>query len=896
MYGKYFYKISLQSGKLRELGLNNNALVFGGKAMTQAMKSTKRSTTIISTLLLTCSVTAVPVFGQGLEEIVVTAQLREENIQDVPVAVSAVSGTFLEDNSIKDVQELMWSVPSLVVGTNQSSGTGNFSIRGIGTGAQNFGLESSVGLYIDGVYRARQASMFNQLADLEAVEVLRGPQGTFFGKNSASGALLVRTVAPSHEQNAFVEVTAGNYSMINLNGAFNWSLSDTLAARTTVFSSERDGWIEVDNQSGELNDRSRWGIRQQFLYEPSDDLSARLIIDYSEIDEVCCAALTLKDSLVASGRTEGGAPVFGSDAILTALGGTVYPTGSFDAGRLSLNQMPSSENEDSGVSLQIDKRFNNFDFVSITAFRSFDTRDAIDADFSDVDLANRLQVAEQRMWTQEFRISSDQEERFRYQAGIYLYQQELQSEDFLYLGSLLPNYAIAASPDVLGALIGTPPELLGFINLVYGQSFGPAFAAPIVPGNTIQDYSNQDHRANAIFGRIDYDLTDDLELNIGLRYTDENKDMTSRFRESVLTPGPADVNVDAIGAALTIAGEQAKAAQGAPAGDGTGATFNPALAGMDPTPYLPALNVLYMPGWANCAVTVRFCPRPDINADLDDSRVTGNIGLSWRIDDTSLIYASYGTGYKSGGTNTDRIGLGFDTVFDSEDTENFEIGVKKDFIDQNLRINLAVYSMEVKDLQTNTFTGTAFNLQNAGRVDVQGVEAEVWWNPTDSLSFQLAYAHTDASFEDFDKGNCQISNIFHTGDPVEAAQFLTQGFCNRSGDRVSGVADDYISLNAMKTFELGNGNTLTLGGEYVSYSDMFMHSNNDPFAKQGARDFLNLRAIARFDAGFELMLWGRNVTDENWYGTVFDTPLQDGKLSAYPREPRTYGMTLRKVF
>ncbi len=856
-------------------------------------RGSKVRSAILASSALLLSQTA---YSQLLEEIVVTAQLREENIQDVPVAVSAISGTYLEDNSIKDVQELMWSVPSLTVGTNQSSGTGNFSIRGVGTGAQNFGLESSVGLYIDGVYRARQASLFNQLVDLEAVEILRGPQGTLFGKNSASGALLVRTVAPSHEQNAFAEVTAGNYSMINFSAGMNFSLSETLAARTTVFTSERDGYINVDNLSGEINDRSRRGFRQQFLYEPSDDLSIRAIIDYSEIDEVCCAALTLKDSLVASGRTNNGAPVFGSDAILSALGGAVYPSGSFDNGSLSLNSLPSSENEDSGLSLEINRRFDNFDFVSISSYRSFDIRDSIDADFSNVDLANRLQDADQSMWSQEFRISSDQEERLRYVTGVYFYKQELESSDFLFLGDFLPSYVVAASPDVLGALLGTPPQLLGFINAAYGQSFGTSFATPIVPGNTIQDFSKQDHRANAIFGRIDYDLTDNLEINIGVRYTDEKKDMSSSFSESVPTPGPGDVNVAAISAALGISGEQAKAFAGAPPGDGTGNTFNPAIAALDPSPYFPALNVLFVPGWANCSVTARFCPRPDINAELDDSRVTGNIGLSWRPDDSSLIYASFGTGYKSGGTNTDRIGLGFDTIFNSEDTQNFEVGIKKDFIDNNLRVNLAFYSMEVEDLQTNTFTGTAFNLQNAGRVDVQGIEAEVWWNPTESVSLFMTYAHTDASFEDFAKGNCQISNIFHTGDALEAAQLQTQGFCDRSGDRVGGVADDYFTLNASKTFQLGNGNELLLGAEYVSYSDKLMHNNNDPFAKQAGRDFLNLRAIVRMSSGFEAMLWGRNINDESWFGTVFDTPLQDGKLSAYPREPSTYGLTLRKMF
>ena len=862
----------------------------------KAITKTQICPIITLAALISASLFGAPAYSQGIEEIVVTAQLREENIQDVPVAVSAISGATLEDNSIKDVQELMWSVPSLVVGTNQSSGTGNFTIRGVGTGSQNFGLESSVGLYIDGVYRARQASMFNQLVDLEAIEVLRGPQGTLFGKNSASGALLVRSVAPSHEQNAFLDFTAGNYSMANFSGGFNLSLSDTLAARTTIFSSERDGYIKVDNLSDEVNDRSRWGIRQQFLYEPSDDFSARVIIDHSEIDEVCCAALTLKDSLMASGRTANGAPVFGTDAILTALGGTIYRTGSFDNGSLALNELPSSENEDSGISLEINRSFGNFDFVSVTAFRSFDIRDSVDTDFTNVSLASRLQDAEQNMWSQEFRIQSNQEERLRYLGGVYFYKQELESSDFLSLGNMLPNYVVAASPDILGPLVGTPPALLGFINTAYGQNFGLAFAPPVVPGNTIQDFSDQDHSASAIFGRIDYDITDNLEINIGLRYTDESKEMRSRFAESVQTPGLSDLNVTAIGAALGITGAQAKAYAGAPPGDGTGNTFNQTLAAMNPTPYLPALNVLYVPGWANCSVTTRFCPRPNINADLDDSRVTGNIGLSWRMDDSSLIYANFGTGYKSGGTNTDRIGLGFDTIFASEDTETLEIGIKKDFIDNNLRINLAFYDMKVTDLQTNTFTGTAFNLQNAGRVDVQGIEAEIWWNPTDTINFFLVYTGTDGAFGDFKKGNCQIANIFHTGNPTEAAQYATAGFCDRSGDRVGGVADDHVSLNATKTFDFGNGNELQIGAEYVSYSDMIMHNNNDPFALQEGREFLNLRAIARFDNGFEAMLWGRNVTDEKWYGTVFDSPLQDGKLSAYPREPSTYGLTLRKVF
>jgi len=830
--------------------------------------------------------------AQQLEEITVTAQLREENIQQVPLAVTAVSGKTLDEASLKDVVEMMTSVPSLLVGTNQSSSTGNFSIRGVGTGAQNFGLESSVGLYVDGVYRARQSSIINQLVDVEAVEILRGPQGTLFGKNSASGALLIRTVKPSDEQNGFVDVTVGNLSLVNFSAAGNFQLGERLSARSTVFTSNRDGFVDA-GLGDELNDRKRWGLRQQFLYEGDDDLSVRLIADYAKIEEVCCAALTVKDSLFASDRRNGTAPIPGSDAIVQQLGGTIYRTGTFDDYRMSLNQLPRSEATDSGLSLQVDKRLGNLDFVSISALRTFDTDDSIDADFTNVDLASREYGADQRMLSQEFRLSSDASERVRFLGGLFLYRQDIDSNDFLSLGTRLPNYVVAAAPNTLGKLVAAQP-LLPFINQAWGTKFPTSFAPVVVPGNRIHDSSDQQHEAVALFGSVDFDLTDQLQVNLGLRYTDESKTMKSTFRESVPTPGPTALNVTAVGTAFAIAEAQYKRLLGAPPGDGTGVTHNAVLAGLNPAPFIQALGVLFQPGWATCSVTARFCPRPDIDATLDDERVTGNAGLSYRPADSTLVYVSYGTGYKSGGTNTDRIGLGFDTVFNAEDTTNVEIGVKHDF-SSALRLNLAIYDMQVDDLQTNTFTGTAFNLQNAGKVDVNGVEAEVWWSPMEGLDTRLAYAYTDATFNDFEKGNCQISNIFHTGAPAEAAQKDSKGYCNRNGDRVGNVPEHFTSLNVAKQFRVAEYDA-QIAVEYVYYSDAIMHSNNDPFAAQGARSLLNINAMLQTAGGYELLLWGRNLADESWFGTVFDTPLQDGKLSAYPREPRTYGLSLRRRF
>jgi iron complex outermembrane recepter protein len=840
--------------------------------------------------------TAITILGLGsvnaqqLEEVIVTAQKREENLQDVPVAVSAYSGDFLSENSIKDVTELMVSTPSLFIGTNQSASTGNFSIRGIGTGAQNFGLESSVGLYVDGVYRSRQSSMINQLIDLEAVEVLRGPQGTLFGRNSASGAVLFRTVAPSHDQDGFLELSMGDYNLTNISGAFNLSLSDNVASRTTFFSSSRDGFIDVIDQDKDLNNRNRRGLRQQFLYTPSDTLSARLIVDYAKLDELCCASLTLQDSLYATGRlSDAGGPVYGTDAILTQMGGTVFPSSTFGNRQQGTNVMPTSSATDSGISLEISKDLGDHTFTSITAVRKFDTADGIDADFTNVALATRNALANQKGISQEFRFVSNADSRVRYQVGTYFFSQDIESNDHLTLDTMLPAYVVAASPDVLGTLIDTlSPQLIGFINGAYGTSLGYTLASPINAGNIIQDHSEQSHDSSAIFGEIDFDISDTLTLNMGVRFTSDKKDMVSTFNESIATPGATALNVTAITAALGIAGNQALAY--------AGQDYDATYAAMNAAPYLPALQTLYAPGWAQCTVSARFCPRAGLDESFDKKRTTGNVGLSYAPNDTRLFYISHGTGYKSGGTNTDRIGLGFDATFGPEDTTTTEIGMKLDFPQQAVRLNVALYDMLVENLQTNTFTGTAFNLQNAGEAQVNGLEAEVYWMPTDTTSLSLIYTRTDATFENFEKGNCQLSNIFHTGNASEYAQNEELGYCDRSGDSISNVPDDFLSINAAKTFVFGSGYNVTLGMEYISYPEMLMNNTNDPFSLQGANDLLNLRMISRMTNGVEAILWARNVNDTMWHGTSFDTPLQDGKQGAYPFEPRTVGLTFRKNF
>jgi outer membrane receptor protein involved in Fe transport len=263
---------------------------------------------------LTCLILAAPATAQDdsafLEEIVVVAQKREQNIMDVPVAITAIIGAQIEESGIKDMFDLQQNVPGLIVDHGQISTTSNFSIRGIGSTANNFGVESSVDLYVDGVYRSRQGSMINELIDVQAVEVLRGPQETLFGKNMASGAINVRTVTPSTGGiDGFLELTHGNYNLQRIAGAANIPVTDNLALRGTIFSATRDSYVDNYRYSQSaiplvieddlMNDRDRLGVRLQLGYDNGDDFNLRIVGDYSEIDDLCCIGASRDSSVTA---------------------------------------------------------------------------------------------------------------------------------------------------------------------------------------------------------------------------------------------------------------------------------------------------------------------------------------------------------------------------------------------------------------------------------------------------------------------------------------------------------------------------------------------------------------------------------------------------------------------
>jgi outer membrane receptor protein involved in Fe transport len=263
---------------------------------------------------------------------------------------------------------------------------------------------------------------------------------------------------------------------------------------------------------------------------------------------------------------------------------------------------------------------------------------------------------------------------------------------------------------------------------------------------------------------------------------------------------------------------------------------------------------------------------------------------------------SYGTGYKSGGTNTDRIAEGFDPIFAAETSQSLEVGIKKDFPEQDLRLNAAVHSTTVDDFQANTFTGAGFNLQNAGDYKTSGLEIELTWLPTDTVEVHIAYGRVNAEYDNFERGNCWLAYTWHTGvmDPGQESldPAAPNPYCNRSGGRPAGESEDYAMIKLKKSFTISEDIFSHVVAEFSYAGDTILDASNDPLAAQDSYSLLNLRwfmNVAKYD--MDLVFWGRNVLDEEYIKhTNFNTPLQDGKLNAYVSDPATFGVTLKKRF
>ena len=457
--------------------------------------------------------------------IVVTATKREQTLQEIPVAVSVTGAETLERDVIRDIRDLQTVVPSLVVGQRQSSANTGFFIRGFGNGANNVGIEPSVGVFIDGVFRSRTASSISDLPAVQRVEVLRGPQSTLFGKNASAGVISVVTEEPQFDFGGNAELTYGNYDQVVARAYATGPLSDMVAVSIAGGINSRQGFFEDRNTGSFSNNRDRWFARGQLLVDNGTNLRVRLIADYDSIDEICCAAVNAQ-----SGP---------STAAILGVGGQVTDPNDPFADIVFNNFDSTNDIVNHGISAQVDYEVGDWTLTSITASRTTESLTLQDSDFSSADLIfPNSQDLEIDTFTQEFRITGAIADRVDVLLGAFYINEDVTSDQQLLYGADARNYA----DSLIQGLSRGAFSLTG-LEQVFSASFGNNIVGQSFTQNSgFTEFYTLDSEAYSLFGQIDFEIVDGLVLTLGGNYTDDSKQFT---QDAVSTDVFAAVDFDA---------------------------------------------------------------------------------------------------------------------------------------------------------------------------------------------------------------------------------------------------------------------------------------------------------------------------------------------------------------
>ncbi|MBH1943863.1 TonB-dependent receptor [Erythrobacter sp. YJ-T3-07] len=861
--------------------------------------------------------------------IVVTAQGRTQELTDVPVAVNVVSAEELRNSGASDIRELNQVAPSLLVSSTGNEANGSARIRGIGTVGDNPGLESSVAVFVDGVYRSRSGNALSELGPIDRVEVLRGPQGTLGGRNSSAGLINIYTAPPEFEFSGYGAFTYGNYDAIKIEAGINAPLGDTVAARLDGVYFKRDGFYNDVVNDTDVNDRDRYLVRGQLLFEPTDTLSIRLTGDYSKKDEACCAATFVQADFAPLARVSPGLDTFTRPNGGPALTSTQNPIVNI---LLGLGQNPNAltqstfdrdiyvtpgrsyagETEDYGAALELNWDFGGARLTSITGYRDYSNTQGSDTDYTQVDILYRAPgpnagAREFRTFSQELRLQGEAfDGTLDWLVGGYFANEKLETRDNLRFGTQYGTFANCRIALAINPALANPSAAncfganIGALTAANGGAGAFGAATPLIIAGinnlaTVSDRGstgdlyNQESTNWALFTHNIINITDRLNLTLGLRYTNENKDFSATFGNDN-TACPA--NRALLGSLLGV----------------------PALAGL-------AGGLISLSCQGNSTSELDGVSIAD---SRDEDEFTGTAILSFKPTDRLLTYASYSRGYKAGGFNLDRSALAnplalnvaalntANLQFGQETVDAFELGGKYD--GSNWTLTAAAFYQRFSNFQLNTFNGSVFLVQNVNSCgtslgggdrdasattgacaadDVQpgviakGVELELSLRPARFLNATLGMTYADTSYEDDLIGN-------DTGAPLDPALRLLPG------DNLSNAPEITTTASLSYTPPIGNSGlsglfylNTRMTSDYNTGSDLLYGKEQDGYILVNGR--IGIRGP---DEKWAIELWAQNLFDQDYTQVAFNTPFvaPQQTFSAYLAEPRTYGITVRAGF
>tara|TARA_R110002072_G_scaffold2011_12_gene17008 strand:- start:149 stop:2353 length:2205 start_codon:yes stop_codon:yes gene_type:complete len=423
---------------------------------------------------------------QVLEEVIVTATKRAESLQDVPVTVTAISATTLQEAGVVDLTDVAALVPSLTVSTNLNPFTTGIRIRGIGTSQNSIALEASVAFVVDGVYMGRSGLGMSDLTDIERIEVLQGPQGTLYGKNANAGVVSVVTKRPNFDETeGYVEATVGDYSLQQYTASVTGPLNDELAYRLAGNWREQDGWLENDTGPDQMSVQD-WNLRGELQWLATDNLSIGLTASHVDRDDRCCAADAKQTETFLGLLAADGLPVPKNDA--------------YDW-KNNINQSSDFTMTSDMVIATVEYDMDKAQLTSLSAWNEYEYKSSADADRSEFDILSFVNDKYTgNAFSQEFRLTSDLDGPLQYLAGLYYLHEENKRDN--------PNGVGYLGEDIVS---------------VGSVTFGPQIALLAAPGDYIATKSEYQTDVYAAFGQTTYSFNEDWLLTVGLRYTAETK-------------------------------------------------------------------------------------------------------------------------------------------------------------------------------------------------------------------------------------------------------------------------------------------------------------------------------------------------------------------------------------
>ena len=634
-----------------------------------------------------------------LDRITVTAQSREQELQEVPIALQVVNAQMLDDVAAQDLSDIDMFVPGLVVDGHQPTQP-QFQLRGIRTDDFGIGTDPAVGVYVDGVYAGRGGGVLLPFTDVERIEVLKGPQGTLFGRNTAAGAVSIITHRPGQNAEGRARMRVGEYGKAYMDAMANIPMGEDSALRLNGLFNQADGWVEDAATGQNLAPERNWATRAGFSTRFGDNTSAWITWDHEKLDQLGQATIGIVPMLPAPWVP--GLPV----------DETAYLDPRRAPALVDVDGNEEARRSD-GVTLIIDHAFSWGNLTSTTAWRDFDSINKVEEDGTNrrdlyVDTVN---TESNTNYYQEFKFSGSSD-RLDWVAGASYFRESADqtSQVNFYTDSVdtaVRNLGMAPTPD--GTLFGFTSQVMAMYGIpisLLGEPLNERFT------NTLETTSY------ALFGDVIWHASDRLNLTFGLRYTRDRKEFTW-FNDLRSAPG-LDAKLDMMEALGIFA-----------------------MLGIPKETYQFDLAFIDPPAMMNKGVKTRTSDSWD---DLSPRLVA-----DYHFSENLMGFVSAAKGYKAGGFNSVQI----NSRFDNEDVWNYEAGIKHVLPDQRFQYDASVYYYVYDNRQAiylDSSTTVPRFVVDTSDLEAWGLDFNAMWQPTRALSLDFNAAYIDATYKDYVTG------------------------------------------------------------------------------------------------------------------------------------------------